>query len=94
MSEQATFYLPAPDGEGWTARAGQQLVGRSVRYGRLGKVGEVVRAVPVDSGRALRLHVALSRHLTNPDRRKFALASAGPAKAFEQAAAGEEPAET
>ncbi len=84
MSE-ATFHLRAPEGERWTARAGQQLVGRSARYGKLGKVGEVVRAVPVDAGRALRLHVSLTRQLTNPDRRKFALASAGPAKAYEQA---------
>lgn len=76
MSEQTTFHLPAPDGERWTARAGQGLVGREVRYGKLGKVGEVARAVPVDSGRSLRLHVELSRHLANPDRRKFALAPA------------------
>ena len=76
MSEQATFHLLAPDGERWSARAGQALVGREVRYGKLGKVGEVVRAAPVDSGRALRLHVELSRHLSNPDRRKFALAPA------------------
>jgi hypothetical protein len=75
MSE-ATFHLRAADGERWTARAGQQLVGREVRYGKLGKVGEVKRAVPVDSGRALRLHVALSRTLFSPDRRKFSLAPA------------------
>ena len=85
MSQQATFHLAAPSGERWTARAGGALVGRSVRYGRMGKVGEVVRAVPVDSGRALRLHVELSRKLLNPDRRKFSLASAGASKAFEQA---------
>lgn len=77
MSEQATFHLGAPDEGRWTARAGQQLVGRDVRYGQLGKVGEVVRAVPTDSGRALRLHVSLTRHLRNPDRRKFSLAPAG-----------------
>lgn len=77
MSEQTTFHLgagAAPD-ERWTARAGQQLVGRDVRYGRLGRVGTVVRAVPVDSGRALRLHVELTRHLRNPDRRKFRVAA-------------------
>lgn len=73
MSEQATFHLPAADGERWTARAAQSLVGRSVSYGRLGKVGEVTRAIPVDSGRALRLHVELSRRLPNADRRKFAI---------------------
>lgn len=74
---EATFHLVAPTGERWTARAGQQLVGRAVRYGRLGKVGEVQRAVPVDSGRALRLHVVLSRKLANPDRRKFTLVPEG-----------------
>lgn len=73
MSEQATFHLGTRDDQRWTARAGSELVGRDVRYGRLGKVGQVVRAVPVDSGRALRLHVELTRHLRNPDRRKFAL---------------------
>lgn len=72
MSE-ATFYLGPQDGERWTARAGQELVGRDVRYGRLGKVGEVVRAVPVNAGRSLRLHVSLTRKLNNPDRRKFAV---------------------
>lgn len=77
MSEQATFHLANPDGERWTARAGNAFVGRDVRYGKLGKVGEVERAVPVDSGRSLRLHVALTRHLTNPDRRKFSLAPEG-----------------
>lgn len=76
MSQEATFHVPPPSGERWTARAGQELIGREVRYGRLGRVGEVVRATPVDAGRALRLHVALSRHLTNPDRRKFALTAA------------------
>lgn len=73
MSETTSFHLGHPGGERWTARAGQELVGREVRYGRLGKVGVVERAVPVDSGRALRLHVVLSRHLVSPDRRKFAL---------------------
>lgn len=83
---EALFHLPPPPGEGrWTARAGQGLVGRAVRYGKLGKVGEVVRAVPVDSGRALRLHVALTRVLRNPTRRNFHLAPAGrsPAEADE-----------
>ena len=70
----ATFYLTAPAGETWTARAGQELAGRDVRYGRLGKVGEVERTVPVNAGRSLRLHVRLSRKLVNPDRRKFSLA--------------------
>jgi hypothetical protein len=74
VSEQATFHVGAPAGERWTARAGSAFVGRDVRYAKLGKVGQVVRAVPVASGRALRLHVALTRHLPNPDRRKFALA--------------------
>lgn len=74
MSEQVAFHLAAPAEGRWTARAGQSVVGRAVRYAKLGKVGEVLRAVPVDSGRALRLHVALSRHLANPDRRKFSLA--------------------
>lgn len=85
MSEQAVFHLAAPSGERWTARAGQQLVGRAVRYGKLGKVGEVVQAVPVDSGRALRLHVALSRKLNNPDRLKFSLAPQGRGEKAEQA---------
>lgn len=76
MSEQATFHLGAPAEGRWTARAGQELVGRDVRYGKLGKVGKVVRAVPVDSGRALRLHAELTRHLRSPDRRKFRLAPA------------------
>ena len=70
---EATFYLPAPDGERWTARAGMELAGRPVRYGKLGKVGTVARTVPVDSGRSLRVHVALERKLSNPDRRKFTL---------------------
>lgn len=72
---EATFHLEAPDGERWTARAGQQLAGRDVEYGKLGKVGEVARTVPVSLGRSLRVHVALSRHLLNPDRRKFSLGS-------------------
>lgn len=75
--EAAIFHVAAPAGERWTARAGQELVGRDVRYGKLGKVGEVVRTVPVDAGRSLRLHVALSRRLPSPDRRKFSLAPAG-----------------
>ena len=74
---EATFHLGAPAEGRWTARAGNGLLGRAVRYGRLGKVGEVVRAVPVDMGRALRLHVALSRTLKNPDRAKFHLAPEG-----------------
>jgi hypothetical protein len=74
VNEQTTFHLGAPSDGRWTARAGQELVGRDVRYGRLGKVGEVVRAVPVDSGRSLRLHAVLTRHLRNPDRRKFRVA--------------------
>ena len=69
-----TFYLPAADGERWTARAGQEPAGRAVRYGKLGKVGEVERTVPIDGGRLLRVHVRLSRKLNNPDRRKFHLA--------------------
>lgn len=71
---EATFWIRASGDERWTARAGQELVGRGVRYGRLGRVGEVERAVVVDSGRLLRLHVRLSRKLVNPDRRKFRLA--------------------
>lgn len=70
----ATFWLPARSGERWTAREGATLVGRGVRYGQLGKVGEVERTIPVDSGRSLRLHVRLTRKLNNPDRRKFSLA--------------------
>lgn len=70
----STFYLRPPTGERWTARAGQQLVGRAVRYGRLGRVGVVERTVVVSSGRLLRLHVALTRKLTDPERRKFSLA--------------------
>lgn len=73
----ATFHVAAPTGERWTAREGQQLVGRAVRYGKLGKVGTVERAVPVDSGRSLRLHVALTRKLAHPDRRKFRLSPEG-----------------
>ena len=72
MSE-VTFHVAPPAGERWTARAGQELLGRAVRYGKLGKVGEVVRAVPVDAGRSLRLHARLARKLVNPDRRKFRL---------------------
>ena len=71
-----TFHLPAKGGgERWTARAGQELVGRSVEYnGR--RVGEVARTVPVDAGRALRVHVALSdSRIKNPDRAKFSLGS-------------------
>ena len=74
MSEQVSFHLAAPVDGRWSARAGQELVGRPVKYGKLGKVGEVARAIPVDSGRALRLHVVLTRHIANPDRRKFVLA--------------------
>lgn len=75
MSGDVTFHVRPPEGEErWTARAGQELVGRGARYGKLGKVGEVVAAVPVDSGRSLRLHVRLSRKLVNPDRTKFRLA--------------------
>lgn len=76
---EATFHL-APEEDRWTARAGAALVGRDVRYGKLGRVGQVVRAVPVDSGRALRLHVALTRDLRNPDRAKFHLAPKGKAE--------------
>lgn len=72
MSEPI-FHLGAPEEGRWTARAAQELVGRAVRYGRLGKVGEVERAVPVNAGRHLRLHVRLLRKLLNPDRRKFRL---------------------
>lgn len=72
--DAATFHLPPPTGERWTARAGQELVGRGVRYGGYGRVGEVERVVVVDSGRALRLHVRLTRRLRNPDRRKFTVA--------------------
>lgn len=75
MIGDATFHVAPPSGaERWTARAGQELVGRSVRYGKLGKVGEVSAAVVVDSGRSLRLHVRLSRKLVNPERTKFRLA--------------------
>lgn len=70
---EATFYIGRPTNGRWTARAAQQFVGRSVRYGRLGKVGTVERAVAVGSGRAVRLHVALTRNITNPDRAKFRL---------------------
>jgi hypothetical protein len=73
MSQELTFHLGAPAEGRWSAHAGLQLVGRAVRYPKLGKVGEVVRAVPVDSGRALRLHVSLSRSIPNPERRLFAL---------------------
>jgi hypothetical protein len=77
MTASATFHVPPPPRtDRWTARQGQQLVGREVAYGNLGRVGVVVRAVPVDSGRALRLHVELSRELRNPDRRKFTLKAA------------------
>ena len=77
MSQSATFHLRAPDGGRWTARAGSALVGRAVRYGKLGKVGEVVQATPVNVGRSLRLRVALSRTLVHPDPRKFTLAPEG-----------------
>jgi len=76
VSKQVSFHVGAPPDGRWTARAGLELVGRGVRYAKLGKVGEVVRAIPVDSGRALRLHVELERHLPNPDRRKFSLVKA------------------
>ena len=76
MSPQATFHLAPPADGRWTARAGSEYVGREVTYGRLGRVGVVVRAVPVNVGRALRLHVELSRKLTNPDRGKFRLKGA------------------
>lgn len=69
------FHVRRPASGRWTAKAGQELVGRAVRYGKLGKVGVVVAAVPVDSGRSLRLHVRLSRKLVNPDRSKFRLVS-------------------
>jgi hypothetical protein len=75
MSRQlVTFHLGAPSDGRWTARAGLELLGRPVRYGKLGKVGEVVSAVPVDSGRALRLTAELSRPIASPQRRKFRLA--------------------
>jgi hypothetical protein len=86
MRGSATFHLPAPSGERWTARAGQEIVGRAVRYGKLGAVGTVDGATPVDAGRSLRVHVELRRHLANPDRRKFGLAKEGAAKAFAKAA--------
>jgi hypothetical protein len=74
MSRQlVTFHLGAPSDGRWTARAGLELLGRPVRYGKLGKVGEVVSAVPVDSGRALRLTAALSKNVPAPDRRGFSL---------------------
>lgn len=75
MIERAAFHLLASDGR-WTASAGQQFRGHDVAYGGLGKVGYVERAVVVDSGRALRLHVVLTRHIANPDRRKFSLHTA------------------
>lgn len=70
---QATFHVVAPAGERWTARAAQELVGRPVRYGRLGRVGAVEAATPVNAGAAVRLQVHLSRRLLNPDRLKFRL---------------------
>lgn len=73
MSQPVTFHLGAPSDGRWTARAGLGLLGRPVRYGKLGKVGEVVGAVPVDSGRALRLTVSLSKAIPELDRRKFSL---------------------
>lgn len=69
---EATFYVRT--GERSTARDGAALRGRDVRYGKLGRVGVVEHVVVVDSGRALRLHVALSRVIRNPDRHKFRLA--------------------
>jgi hypothetical protein len=72
---QAEFWVRSADGEPWTARAGQELVGRGVRYGKLGRVGVVERAVSVMGGRSLRLHVKLTRKLTNPDPAKFKLAA-------------------
>lgn len=71
---EATFFLRKPAGERCTARDGAALVGRDVRYGKLGRVGVVQRAVVTDSGRALRLHVALNRVIRDPDRSKFRLA--------------------
>ena len=68
-----TFHVAPPTGERWTARSGHALVGHAVRYGKLGKVGSVERAVPVDSGRALRLHVVLTRHIASPNPREFGL---------------------
>jgi hypothetical protein len=73
VSQVVTFHLGAPSDGRWTARAGQELLGRPVRYGKLGKVGEVVGAAPTDSGRALRLTAALSKAVPDPDRRKFSL---------------------
>lgn len=70
---EATFYIGRPTNGRWTARAAQQFVGRSVRYGRLGKVGTVERAVAVGSGRAVRIHVALTRKITDPEAAKFRL---------------------
>jgi hypothetical protein len=70
---EATFWLPAPEGGRWTARAGGELHGRGVRYGRMGRVGEVERTQPLASG-PLRVHVRLSRTLRNPDPAKFSLA--------------------
>lgn len=70
---QATFHVVAPGGSRLTAREGQELLGRSVRYGKLGKVGVVAAAAVVDSGRAVRLSVQLTRNLATPDRRKFRL---------------------
>lgn len=74
MSQQVTFHLPGNPDERWTARAAHRLVGRAVTYGRMGKVGTVVRVVPVNVGRSLRVHVELSRKLLNPNRRNFAIA--------------------
>jgi hypothetical protein len=69
--EPVTFHLGAPADGRWTARAGLELLGKPVRYGKLGKVGEVVGAVPTDSGRALRLTASLTRDIADLDRRGF-----------------------
>ena len=73
MSEQVTFHLPADRDERWTARAAHRYVGQAVEYGKLGKVGEVVRVVPVNVGRSLRVHVRLTRKLVNPNPRNFTI---------------------
>ena len=76
MSQQVTFHLPGNADERWTARAAHRFVGRSVDYGKISDVGTVTRVVPVNVGRALRVHVALSRKLVNPNPRNFRIADA------------------
>lgn len=59
-----------------TAREAQGYLGRTVKYGNR-VVGVVIRATPVDAGRAVRLEVRRTANYATPDRAKLSLGAVG-----------------